>query len=137
MMQHHKYSLTELDNMMPWEREIYLNLLMQHIEEENKRMKQTLGGNKRANFGANNNNNNDSSQINADLYTHREMQELRASLDACRVDITEQRKKTMNSDAKAKVAESKCHELETRTLRAEQITEATEKLLIDTEKKIC
>jgi hypothetical protein len=36
MMQHHKYSLTELDNMMPWEREIYINLLMQFIEEENK-----------------------------------------------------------------------------------------------------
>jgi hypothetical protein len=35
-MQHHKYSLTELDNMMPWEREIYINLLMQFIEEENK-----------------------------------------------------------------------------------------------------
>ena len=35
MMQHHKYSLTELDNMMPWEREIYINLLMQFIEEEN------------------------------------------------------------------------------------------------------
>jgi len=34
-MQHHKYSLTELDNMMPWEREIYINLLMQFIEEEN------------------------------------------------------------------------------------------------------
>ena len=43
-MQHHKYSLTELDNMMPWEREIYLNLLMQHIEEENKRMKQEQRG---------------------------------------------------------------------------------------------
>ena len=38
MMQHHKYSLTELDNMMPWEREIYVNLLTQHIEEENKRI---------------------------------------------------------------------------------------------------
>ena len=36
MMQHHKYSLTELDNMMPWEREIYINLLMQFVEEENK-----------------------------------------------------------------------------------------------------
>jgi hypothetical protein len=36
MMQHHKYSLTELDNMMPWEREIYINLLVQFIEEENK-----------------------------------------------------------------------------------------------------
>tara|TARA_B100000123_G_C25390140_1_gene279745 strand:- start:188 stop:325 length:138 start_codon:yes stop_codon:yes gene_type:complete len=39
-MQHHKYSLTELDNMMPWEREIYVNLLMQFIEEEEKRQKQ-------------------------------------------------------------------------------------------------
>jgi len=39
MMQHHKYSLTELDNMMPWEREIYVNLLMQHIDEENERIK--------------------------------------------------------------------------------------------------
>ena len=37
-MQHHKYSLTELDNMMPWEREIYLGLLMNYIQEENERM---------------------------------------------------------------------------------------------------
>ena len=35
-MHHHKYSLTELENMMPWEREIYIGLLMQFIEEENK-----------------------------------------------------------------------------------------------------
>ena len=33
-MQHHKYSLTELENMMPWEREIYLGLLHQFLEEE-------------------------------------------------------------------------------------------------------
>ena len=39
-MQHHKYSLTELDDMMPWEREISVNLLMQFIEEEEKRQKQ-------------------------------------------------------------------------------------------------
>jgi len=38
LMQHHKYSLTELDNMMPWEREIYINLLSQHIKEENDRI---------------------------------------------------------------------------------------------------
>ena len=38
-MQHHKYSLTELDNMMPWEREIYNNLLAEHIEKENDRIK--------------------------------------------------------------------------------------------------
>ena len=37
MMQHHKYSLTELENMMPWEREIYLGLLIQHIKEENEK----------------------------------------------------------------------------------------------------
>ena len=38
MMQHHKYSLTELDYMMPWEREIYIGLLSQHIKEENERI---------------------------------------------------------------------------------------------------
>ena len=38
MMQHHKYSLTELDNMMPWEREVYIGLLMKFIEEENEKM---------------------------------------------------------------------------------------------------
>ena len=34
LMQHHKYSLTELENMIPWEREIYVTLLQQYIEEE-------------------------------------------------------------------------------------------------------
>jgi len=38
-MQHHGYSLTELDNMVPWEREIYTSLLQQHIKEENDRRK--------------------------------------------------------------------------------------------------
>ena len=38
MMQHHNYSLTELENMMPWEREIYLGLLMKYLEEEKKRI---------------------------------------------------------------------------------------------------
>ena len=38
LMQHHKYSLTELENMMPWEREIYLGLLAEHIREENERI---------------------------------------------------------------------------------------------------
>ena len=40
LMQHHKYSLTEIENMMPWEREVYLGLLNQHIEEENLKAKQ-------------------------------------------------------------------------------------------------
>ena len=38
-MQHHKYSLSELEDMMPWEREIYVNLLIQYIEEENEKAK--------------------------------------------------------------------------------------------------
>tara|TARA_Y100000758_G_C15777449_1_gene321988 strand:- start:70 stop:207 length:138 start_codon:yes stop_codon:yes gene_type:complete len=39
-MQHHQYSLTEVENLIPWEREIYLMLLLQWIEEENARKKQ-------------------------------------------------------------------------------------------------
>ena len=40
MMQHHKYSLTELENMMPWDREIYVDMLLNHIQEENKRQEE-------------------------------------------------------------------------------------------------
>ena len=40
LMQHHKYSLTEIENMMPWEREVYLGLRNQHIEEENLKAQQ-------------------------------------------------------------------------------------------------
>ena len=40
LMQHHKYSLTELENMIPWEREIYVSLLQQYIEEENLKAQQ-------------------------------------------------------------------------------------------------
>lgn len=40
MMQHHKYSLSELEDMMPWEREIYIKLLLNHLEEEAERNKQ-------------------------------------------------------------------------------------------------
>ena len=37
-MQHHKYSLTELENMMPWEREVYIGLLQENIKKENERI---------------------------------------------------------------------------------------------------
>jgi hypothetical protein len=40
LMQHHKYSLTELESMLPWEREIYVSMLSQYIEEENEKIKQ-------------------------------------------------------------------------------------------------
>ncbi len=39
LMQHHKYSLEELDNMIPFEREIYVTLLINWLEEENERIK--------------------------------------------------------------------------------------------------
>jgi len=40
MMQHHKYSLTELDNMMPFEREIYIALLTEYVKKENERIEE-------------------------------------------------------------------------------------------------
>lgn len=40
LMQFHKYSLTEIENLMPWERDIYLALLKQHIDEENLKAQQ-------------------------------------------------------------------------------------------------
>ncbi len=40
LMQFHKYSLTEIENMMPWERDIYLALLQQHIEDEKLKQQQ-------------------------------------------------------------------------------------------------
>ena len=40
MMQYHNYSLTELENMIPFEREIYISLLENHIKEENKRIEE-------------------------------------------------------------------------------------------------
>lgn len=39
-MQHHGYSLSELENMLPWERIIYVTLLIDHIKEENEKLKQ-------------------------------------------------------------------------------------------------
>ena len=39
-MQHHKYSLSELENMMPWEREIYVDMLMNYLKEEEKKAKE-------------------------------------------------------------------------------------------------
>ena len=36
-MQHHNYSLTELENMIPWERDVYVNLLLKHLKDEKAR----------------------------------------------------------------------------------------------------
>jgi len=43
-MQYHKYSLSELEQMLPWEREIYVEMLMQHIKEENEKIREKQRG---------------------------------------------------------------------------------------------
>lgn len=40
LVQHHKYSLHEIENMIPWEREVYITLLIEHIKEENEKEKE-------------------------------------------------------------------------------------------------
>ena len=40
MVQHHNWSLTELENMIPFERQIYVDMLMDHVEQENDKMNQ-------------------------------------------------------------------------------------------------
>ena len=43
LMQYHKYSLTEIESMMPWEREIYVNLLRNYLEAEKMKQQQQQG----------------------------------------------------------------------------------------------
>lgn len=47
MMQHHKYSLTELDDMLPWERDLYVSMLINYINQENEKIKQQQSQRKR------------------------------------------------------------------------------------------
>jgi len=47
-MQHHNYSLTELESMIPWERDIYLAMLIEYIEIENEKIQLAETENRRA-----------------------------------------------------------------------------------------
>ena len=40
LIQHHKWSLTEIENMLPYEREVYLALLAEHVKKENQRVRE-------------------------------------------------------------------------------------------------
>ena len=40
LLQYHKYSLTEIENLIPWERDIYVGLLQNHLEEERLKQQQ-------------------------------------------------------------------------------------------------
>ena len=42
-MQNHSYSLSDIENMLPWEREIYLQMLLDQMKERSEaREKQNL-----------------------------------------------------------------------------------------------
>ena len=43
LLQYHKYSLTEIENLIPWERDVYVGLLQAHLEDE-KLKQQTANG---------------------------------------------------------------------------------------------
>jgi len=43
LMQYHKYSLTEVENWMPWDREVYVAFLMQYLEEVKQKQAQQNG----------------------------------------------------------------------------------------------
>jgi hypothetical protein len=40
LLQYHKYSLTEIENLIPWEREVYVELLKAHLEDEKLKAQQ-------------------------------------------------------------------------------------------------
>jgi len=40
LLQYHKYSLTEIENLIPWERDIYIGMLKQHLEDEKLKQQQ-------------------------------------------------------------------------------------------------
>ena len=45
-MQEHHYSLTELENMMPWEREVYVGMLIVHLKNKAEKAKEKAQRNK-------------------------------------------------------------------------------------------
>ena len=44
LIQHHSYSLFDVEHMMPWEREIYMTLLAQWLKEENEKRRRANRG---------------------------------------------------------------------------------------------
>ena len=46
LINHHKFSLTEFNDMIPWEKQIYVRMLNDYIKEQNEKMKQLQAQNK-------------------------------------------------------------------------------------------
>jgi hypothetical protein len=47
LMHHHKYSLSDLENMIPWERHVYIDLLREHLKQEEERLRDQAAAQKR------------------------------------------------------------------------------------------
>ena len=43
LMQHHKYSLSDIDGMIPWERDIYVKMLVDYLDELRKEQEKQRG----------------------------------------------------------------------------------------------
>ena len=43
-MQHHNYALSDIENMMPWERDVYVQMLIEHLKEEKKKQEERNRG---------------------------------------------------------------------------------------------
>jgi hypothetical protein len=44
MAQHHKYSISEIESMVPYERDLYFDMLVEYIEEQNEKARQRANG---------------------------------------------------------------------------------------------
>ena len=40
LMNHHKWSIAETEDMMPWERQVYIDLLLKFLDEEKEKIKE-------------------------------------------------------------------------------------------------
>ena len=43
-MQHHKYSLSEIDELIPWERDVYVDMLVDYLRDQEMQMKEQQRG---------------------------------------------------------------------------------------------
>jgi len=39
LVQHHNYSITEIEELMPYERDLYVDMLLMHLEKEKEELK--------------------------------------------------------------------------------------------------
>ena len=46
LLQYHKYSLAEFDELIPWEKQLYIKMLTDHTKEQNEKVKQLQMQNK-------------------------------------------------------------------------------------------